>query len=77
MDFISFIEYAKVAYHLYLTETLTEYEMLEYLWDAEADVIQYSVDEIIMNYSEYGDVLSSCVVITANLDVSVETNLDF
>jgi len=77
MDFISFIEYAKVAYHLYLTETLTEYEMLEYLWDAEADVIQYSVDEIIMNYSEHGDVLSSCVVITANLDVSVETNLDF
>jgi len=77
MDFISFIEYAKVAYHLYLTETLTEYEMLEYLWDAEADVIQYSVDEIIMNYSEHGDVLSSCVVITSNLDVSVETNLDF
>ena len=77
MDFISFIEYAKVAYHLYLTETLTEYEMLEYLWDAEADVIQYSVDEIIMNYSEHGDVLSSCVVITGNLDVSVETNLDF
>lgn len=77
MDFISFIEYAKVAYHLYLTETLTEYEMLEYLWDAEADVIQYSVDEIVMNYSEQGDVLSSCVVITANLDVSVETNLDF
>ena len=77
MDFISFIEYAKVAYHLYLTETLTEYEMLEYLWDAEADVIQYSVDEIIMNYSEHGDVFSSCVVITANLDVSVETNLDF
>jgi pyruvate formate-lyase activating enzyme-like uncharacterized protein len=77
MDFISFIEYAKVAYHLYLTETLTEYEMLEYLWDAEADVIQYSVDEIVMNYSEHGDVLSSCVVITANLDVSVETNLDF
>ncbi len=77
MDFISFIEYAKVAYHLYLTETLTEYEMLEYLWDVEADVIQYSVDEIVMNYSEHGDVLSSCVVITANLDVSVETNLDF
>ena len=77
MDFISFIEYAKVAYHLYLTETLTEYEMLEYLWDAEADVIQYSVDEIVMNYSEQGDILSSCVVITANLDVSVETNLDF
>jgi len=77
MDFISFIEYAKVAYHLYLTETLTEYEMLEYLWDAEADVIQYSVDEIIMIYSEHGDVLSSCVVITANRDVSVETNLDF
>ena len=51
MDFISFIEYAKVAYHLYLTGTLTEYEMVEYLWDAEADVIQYSVDELIMNYS--------------------------
>ncbi len=51
--------------------------MLEYLWDVEADVISYSVDEIIMNYSEPGDVLSSCIVITANLDVSVETNFDF
>jgi hypothetical protein len=77
MDFISFIEYAKVAYHLYLTKTLTEYEMVEYLWDAEADVITYSVDELVINYSEQGDVLSSCITITPDLEVSVETNLDF
>lgn len=77
MDFISFIEYAKVAYHLYLTEILTEYEMVEYLWDADAEVIQYSVDELIMNYSEKGDVLSSCITILPSLEVSIETNLDF
>lgn len=77
MDFISFIEYAKVAYHLYLSETLTEYEMIEYLWDAEADVVSYSVEEIIMNYSEVGDVLSSRITINPNLEVEVETNFDF
>lgn len=77
MDFISFIEFAKVAYHLYLSETLTEYEMIEYLWDAEADVVSYSVEEIIMNYSEVGDVLSSRITINPNLEVEVETNFDF
>ena len=77
MDFISFIEYAKVAYHLYLSETLTEYEMMEYLWDAEADVVSYSVEEIIINYSEVGDVLSSRITINPNLEVEVETNFDF
>ena len=77
MDFISFIEYAKVAYHLYLTGILTEYEMVEYLWDAEADVIAYSVDELIINYSEKGDVFTSYITILPSLEVSVETNLDF
>ncbi len=77
MDFISFIEFAKVAYHLYLSETLTEYEMIEYLWDAEADVVSYSVEEIIINYSEVGDILSSRITINPNLEVEVETNFDF
>lgn len=77
MEFIEFIEFAKVAYHLYLSGTLTEYEMVEYLWEAEADVLSYDEGELVINYNERGDVLNSCITITSNLDVSVDTNLDF
>jgi hypothetical protein len=77
MEFIEFIEFAKVAYYLYLSDVLEECEMIEYLWDAEADVVSYGDDELVLNYSEDGDVLSSCITITPNLEVSVDTNLDF
>ena len=77
MDFISFIEFAKVAYHLFLSDTLTEYEMVEYLWDAEADVVRYTDVDLVVNYSERGDVLTSRITINNNLEVEVETNLDF
>lgn len=77
MEFIEFIEFAKVAYHLYLSGTLTEYEMVEYLWEAEADVLSYDEGELVVNYSEKGDVLHSCITITSNLEVNVDTNLDF
>jgi hypothetical protein len=51
--------------------------MVEYLWDAEADVVRYTDTDLVINYSEKGDVLTSRITINNNLEVEVETNLDF
>lgn len=76
MDFISFIEFAKVAYHLYLTETLEEYEMVEYLWEAEADVISYD-EELVVNFKDEEDAFVSTITILPSMEVSVDTNLGY
>lgn len=76
MEFLEFIEFAKVAYHLYLTDTLEECEMIEYLWDAECDVITYGIEELVVSYFEEGDPFPSKITISPSLDVVVETDLE-
>lgn len=74
MEFYQFIDFAKVAYHLYLSGTLEEAEVIEYLWDADAEVMFYSEDELVVAYWDEG--LISTITISSNLEVTVETNLD-
>ena len=74
MEFDQFIEFAKVAYHLYLSETLSEAETVDYLWDAECDVIFFTDDQLVLEY--FDEELISTIIIYSNLDVVVETDLD-
>lgn len=75
MGIDAFIDFVKVTYHLYLTEVLEEAEMVEYLWDAESDVIFYDKNEVVVIYQP-DDVISTKITVFANLDVEVETHFD-
>ena len=75
MDIADLIDFAKVGYHLFLDETLEEWEFVEYLWDADCEVDYLGDKEVTISYLEDNTILTF-ITITQDLDVRVESNFN-
>ena len=75
MDIADLIDFAKVGYHLFLDETLEEWEFVEYLWDADCEVDYLGDEEVTISYLE-GNTILTFITITPDLDVRVESNFN-